>query len=106
MHKRSFEDKSIGDRTLPVWPQRFSEGIPNVSLVSEDGARLRVDDKTVINNDGVHAAVDYFRGPRFTVALVLAIARPGDTWRVFNTNGFKPPNDPAQWKQGTMRLRL
>jgi len=31
---------------------------------------------------------------------VLAIARPGELWRLFNTNDFKPPNDPAEWREG------
>ena len=61
------------------------------SLLSDDGAKLRIDDKLVIDNDGIHGAdaisaaatlsrgthrieVAYFQGPRFTVALVLAIA--------------------------------
>jgi hypothetical protein len=81
------------------------------------GRKSGIDDKLVINNDGDHAAiassaaatltrgshsiaVDYFQGPRFTVALVLAIARPGEPWRPFNTNEFKPPKDPAEWRQG------
>jgi hypothetical protein len=133
---------SIYTTTLNVWPQPFSEGFPNItdrfewfgieysgrfwvenggqyrfSLLADDGARLRIDDKLIINNDGVHPAiaasaaatltrgthriqVDYFQGPRFTVALVLAVEPPGETWHLFNTNDFKPPADPAEWKQG------
>jgi hypothetical protein len=128
--------------TLNVWPQEFSEGFPNItdrfewfgiaysgrfwiedggeyrySLLSDDGAKLKIDDRLVVDNDGVHGAaaasaaatlsrgmhriqVDYFQGPRFTVALVLAVARPGGPWRLFNTGDFKPPSDPAQWDQG------
>jgi PA14 domain len=127
---------------LNVWPQQFSQGFPNItdrfewfgiaysgrfwienggeyrfSLLSDDGAKLRIDDKLVIDNDGVHGAtaasaaatltrgthrieVDYFQGPRFTVALVLAVAAPGAPWRLFNTNDFRPPGDPTQWVQG------
>jgi hypothetical protein len=133
---------SVYTTMLNVWPQSFSEGFPGISdrfewfgieytgkfwieipgqyrfsLLSDDGAKLRIDGKLVINNDGVHAAiaasagatltrgshsiaVDYFQGPRFAVALVLAIARPGEPWRLFNTQDFKPPNDPAEWRQG------
>jgi hypothetical protein len=133
---------SVYTTMLNVWPQSFSEGFPNItdrfewfgieytgkfwveipgqyrfSLLSDDGAKLRIDGKLVINNDGVHAAiaasaaatltrgshsiaVDYFQGPRFTVALVLAIARPSKPWRLFNTSDFKPPNDPAEWQPG------
>lgn len=128
--------------TLNVWPQHFTEGFPSItdrfewfgieytgkfwieapgeyrfSLLSDDGSKLTIDDKLVIDNDGVHAAVatsaaatlsrgshrikvDYFQGPRFTVALVLAIAAPGEAWRVFDTRDFKPPGDPAEWRQG------
>lgn len=128
--------------TLNVWPQLFSEGFPNItdrfewfgieytgkfwietagqyrfSLLSDDGAKLTIDNKLVINNDGIHAAiavsaaatltrgahrikVDYFQGPRFTVALVLAVARPGEPWRLFSTNDFKPPSDPTEWREG------
>jgi hypothetical protein len=127
---------------LNVWPQEFSEGFPNItdrfewfgiaysgrfwieeggeyrfSLLSDDGAKLKIDDRLVVDNDGVHGAaaasaaatlsrgmhriqVDYFQGPRFTVALVLAVARPGGPWRLFNTSDFKPPRDQAQWDQG------
>ena len=133
---------SIYTTTLNVWPQAFSEGFPNItdrfewfgieytgkfwieapgqyrfSLLSDDGAKLQIDGKLVIDNDGVHGAVaasaaatltrgshsikvDYFQGPRFTVALVLAVARPGEPWRIFNTADFKPPNDPAEWREG------
>ena len=127
---------------LNVWPQEFSEGFPNISdrfewfgiaysgrfwiedggeyrfsLLSDDGAKLKIDDRLVIDNDGVHGAiatsaaanlsrgmhrinVDYFQGPRFTVALVLAVAHPGGPWRLFNTSEFKPPSDPTQREEG------
>ncbi len=52
---------------------------------------------------GVHEIrVEYFQGPRFTVALVLSIAGPGETWRIFNMNDFKPPKDPDQWETGKL----
>jgi hypothetical protein len=45
---------------------------------------------------GVHRIrVAYFQGPRFEVALILKIARPGEILRVFNTDDFKPPADAA-----------
>jgi len=133
---------SVYTNTLNVWPQHFTEGFPNISdryewfgieymgkiwiekagvyrfsLLSDDGATLRVDDKMVLNNDGMHAAmavsggatltrgahdvrVDYFQGPRLTVALVLAVAPPGEGWRIFDTTDFKPPKDPAEWQKG------
>jgi len=32
------------------------------------------------------------------VALVLSVKPPGEQWRVFNTNDFRPPSNPADWK--------
>lgn len=139
--------KSVGTiytRTLNVWPQRFDQGFPGItdrvewfaidytgrfwienaghyrfSLLSDDGARLRIDNKELIDNDGTHAPeaysasaslsrgvhtiqVSYFQGPRFTVALVLAIGAPGAPWRIFNTDDFPPPKDPTEWINGTI----
>ena len=34
------------------------------------------------------------------LALILGVARPGENWRVFSTNEFRPPRDPADWKYG------
>ncbi len=87
------------------------------ALVSDDGSKLYIDGHTVINNDGSHPArfldgtvnlaggihsirVSYFQGPRFQIALILAVSRPGGAWRVFSTNEFKPPANPADWKYG------
>jgi hypothetical protein len=81
-------------------------------LASDDGSKLYIDNKLVIDNDGVHAVetqlgsvalkpglhrirVSYFQGPRDGVALVLAVARPGQDWRIFNTRDFLPPHTPA-----------
>ena len=128
--------------SLNVWPQNFAQGFPNVddlfewfaieytgkfwiekegqyrfSLLADDGARLEVNNKLVIDNDGVHSAfaisagatlsrgvheikVEYFQGPRYTVALVLAIGIPGKPWRIFDMRDFKPPLDPALWVKG------
>ena len=133
---------SVYTSSLNVWPQSFSEGFPGLtdrnewfaivytgkfwiekggeyrfSLLSDDGATLKVDGKLVIDNDGIHRAaaasagaalsrgaheitVEYFQGPRFTVALVLAVQPPGEAWRIFNTNDFKPPGDPSEWRKG------
>ncbi len=130
---------------LNVWPQRFDEGFPGItdrfewfgidytgrfwieepgryrfSLLSDDGARLSIDDKELIENDGMHVPtaysasaflsrgvhtiqVSYFQGPRFTVALVLAIAPPGSHWRIFNIDDFLPPKDPSEWITGKTR---
>lgn len=135
---------NIYTTSLNVWPQNFNEGFPSISerfewfaieytgeiwiedtghyrfsLLSDDGAKLYLNDKVVIDNDGQHAAraitgsatltrgvhqikVEYFQGPRFTVALVLAISPPGSPWRIFNMNDFKPPNDPEQLREGAI----
>lgn len=79
------------------------------TLISDDGSKLIIDGHKVINNDGVHGpqrmdgAVQlaegvhsirlcYFQGPRFTIALMFGVLRPGEkTWRIFNTDEFKPP---------------
>ncbi|MDX2149234.1 MAG: PA14 domain-containing protein [Bryobacteraceae bacterium] len=128
--------------TLNVWPQSFTVGFPNVSdrfewfgieyrsklwiekpgkygfsLLSDDGATLDLNGKTIIDNDGLHAAeaisnsaeltrgvydlkVEYFQGPRFTVALVLAVAPPGEPWRILDMKNFKPPQDQEEWLKG------
>lgn len=128
--------------SLNVWPQSFDEGFPNVSdrfewfaieyigkvwiekaghyrfsLLADDGARLKLNNKLIIDNDGVHLAqavsgsatltrgiheitVEYFQGPRFRVALVLAVSPPGEPWRIFNMTDFKPPKDPEEWQKG------
>lgn len=133
---------SVYTSSLNVWPQKFDEGFPNISdrfewfaiqytgkiwienagqyrfsLLSDDGAMLKLNGKVVINNDGIHGpaavsgsarltrgvhnvTVEYFQGPRFTVALVLAVAAEGEQWRIFNMSDFKPPKDPEEWKKG------
>ncbi len=104
---------------LNVPPRDFSQGFPGVSerfewfairytgqifvprdgeyifyLLSDDGSKLIIDGKTVINNDGIHPPaeksgsiflkrglhkieVQYFQGPRYQVALVLSIFKNG-----------------------------
>jgi hypothetical protein len=78
------------------------------SLTSDDGSKLYIDGHEVINNDGIHAPVirtgrrelsrgvhtirvEYMQGPGDRVALVLAIAGPGEDFHVFDTNDFKLP---------------
>jgi hypothetical protein len=89
-------------------------GMYRFSLTSDDGACLSIDDQQIIDNDGQHPPetrfanlelkhgfhrlhVPYFQGPRDTVALMLRIAGPGETLRIFNTDEFKPPADPEDW---------
>ena len=131
---------SIYTSVLNVPPQRFDQGFPGVtkrfewfaidytarfwianpgtfrfSLLSDDGSKLYIDDRLVIENDGVHSVredlgsaelaagmhrirVSYFQGPRFEVALVLKVAAAGERFHLFNTDDFRPPPD-AQWTE-------
>lgn len=85
------------------------------ALTSDDGANLYIDSKLVIDNDGLHPPetrdasialeggihdirVSYFQGPRFHVALILQVSPAGEALRIFSTDEFKPPSDPATWK--------
>jgi hypothetical protein len=124
---------------LNVTPRGFRDGFPGVTgryewfgidysgrfwierpgpyrfeLTSEDGSRLYIDGRVIVNNDGIHGPetrigtapldggihqirVSFFKGTRDCVALVLRVAGPGEEWRVFSTDEFKPPPDPATW---------
>ncbi len=73
-------------------------------LLADDGARLFVDDRQIIDNDGVHPAialqvgieleagqhdlrVTYFQGPRTEIALQLFVTAPGGTEEIFRCTG-------------------
>jgi len=90
-------------------------GTYRFNMLSDDGAKLYIDDQVVIDNDGLHAPlwkdgsvdlagglhrirVSYFQGPKWAIALVLKVAGPGRQLRVFSTDEFKPPPDPGQWR--------
>jgi len=96
------------DYTGRIWIR--SAGVYYFRLLSDDGSKLYLDDKLVINNDGEHAPrpadgaielgvgihrieVGYYQGPRYGVALVLSVAPPGEGMRIFNVDDFKPPSD-------------
>ena len=84
------------------------------ALVSDDGSRLYIDDKLIVDNNGLHTIlqkegnvrlkvgvhqirVSYFQGPRYHVALLLGVSPPKENhFRPFDTDEFKPPSD-AQW---------
>ncbi|MBV9083738.1 MAG: hypothetical protein JOZ62_13750 [Acidobacteriaceae bacterium] len=88
-----------------------SPGAYKFALTSDDGSKFYIDHRTIIDNDGIHPPetviktvtlktgvheirVSYFQGPRYQVALMLYVSRPGDTtFRAFDTNDFKPPPD-------------
>jgi len=84
------------------------------ALLSDDGSKLYIDDQLIIDNDcqhppavmgagiilkgGLHRIrVSYFQGPRDCLALVLAVRGPGERWRPFSTDEFKPPSNPEDW---------
>ncbi len=77
-------------------------------LESDDGSRLEIDNRLLIDLDGVHPVakqtatitlsegwhsihVPYFQGPPVALALVLSIQPPGESMRPFNLNEFVPP---------------
>jgi hypothetical protein len=136
---------TIYTTSLRITPRSFLEGFPGITdrfewfaidytgrfwvehpglyrfrLLSDDGSKLYINDKMIIDNDEQHppAAIDgsahltrgvyrlrvsYFQGPRDKVALVLAVVRPGEeTWMIFDTNDFRPPADPTEWLPGTV----
>jgi len=102
------------DYTGRFWIQK--PGVYEFSLTSDDGAKLYIDARELIDNDGQHEPVtregrmnlsggihrmrvSYFQGPRYQVALVLKVAGPDDEeLRVFSTDEFKPPPHPEDWK--------
>ena len=84
------------------------------ALLSDDGSKLYIDDQLIIDNDCVHPPavmgagvilegglhrirVSYFQGPRDCLALILAVRSPGEPWRPFSTDEFKPPSNPEDW---------
>jgi hypothetical protein len=83
------------------------------ALTSDDGSRLYIDDRIVIDNDGIHPTatkegtvelafgvhrirVSYYQGPGFELALVLQVEAPFMPRRIFNTNDYKPPSTAVQ----------
>src|SRR5215469_5340138 len=130
---------------LNIPTRQFSEGFPGISgqaewfaidyrgrfwvknpgrykfsLTSDDGARLYIDGKLLLDDDGVHAAttvtgavdlaprmhtirVSYFQGPKYELALVLSVAAPNDKWRIFDMSRYVP--DPGELTEAeTKRL--
>lgn len=134
-------------KTLNIPPQDFLVGIPGVARVewfaidysgtiwiskagkyhfevlSDDGSRVYVDEKEIINNDGIHSPVArrgavslktgphklrvaYFQGPRQTIALVLTVQVPGsDEWKPFNTDDFQAPKGAQAGARGQVPPR-
>lgn len=144
--KRKKPVGTIYTTSLRVAPRNFRRGFPGMTdryewfaidykgrfwvetpgryrfeLLSDDGAKLYLNDKLVIDNDGLHSPmategsaeltrgvhnirVSYFQGPGDTVALVLKVASPeGEDWRVFDMDDFRPPPDKTEWTAGAVR---
>lgn len=76
-------------------------------LNSDDGSKLFIDGRLVINNDGGHPPraiegeillksgmhkieVQYFQGPKMGIALVLEIAREGKDFAILNMDSLAP----------------
>ena len=132
---------TIYAHTLNITPRRFDTGFPGTdriewfaiqytgrfwiehdgdysfTLLSDDGSKLFIDEKLVIDNDGIHPPlavtgsatltrgihhmrVDYFQGPRFDVALVLSVTPPGGQTKLFDTQDFRPPLDTTELTPG------
>jgi hypothetical protein len=86
---------------------------------SDDGSKLYIDQKLLIDNDGDHPSqarsstvnlsggihairLSYFQGPAAGIALMLSVSGPGDRrLRPFNTDNFRPPSNPDEWKYGS-----
>jgi outer membrane protein OmpA-like peptidoglycan-associated protein len=82
-------------------------GVYKFRITSDDGTRLYLDGKEVLENDGIHGpstkqcSVDltkglhkmrlsYFQGPREMIALVMEVAREGESYHTFETKNFAP----------------
>ncbi len=90
-------------------------------LISDDGSRLYIDDKVLIDNDhglgvwtgdtsvvlsgGMHTMrLSYFQGPvnHHYIELRLTVTAPGRrSGRPFNLNDFRPPGPNEPWTYGT-----
>ena len=130
---------TIFTTSLNVPPSNFEQGFPGITsrfewfaidytgkfwieqggwyafgLTSDDGSKLYIDGRVIIDNDGQHVPasckgavelapgvhtlrVSYFQGPRFQVALSLGVQRPGGSWQVFDTRDFTPGPNSAVW---------
>ncbi|MDD4964936.1 MAG: PA14 domain-containing protein [Gallionella sp.] len=83
-----------------------NEGMYNFRTVSDDGVILKIDNRVVIDDGGVHAPqsatgqvylnrgehnirVDYFQGPKYDLALQLFVTPSGQNEKLFDTRDFK-----------------
>ncbi|MGA2040038.1 MAG: PA14 domain-containing protein [Bryobacteraceae bacterium] len=78
------------------------------SLESDDGSILFIDERRVVDNDGVHSTtyasgrteltegmhhlrVAYYQGPRDEVALTLKVSPPKGDWKLFDIRDYRLP---------------
>jgi len=86
-------------------------GVYEFMLSSDDGSRLYINGKLVVDNDGVHATISrrshirlnagfhpieihYFQGPRHAIALQLHYKPPNETRRIIPPSVIFSPEDP------------
>jgi hypothetical protein len=99
------------DYRARVWIE--TPGMYEWALTSDDGSRLYIDERQVIDNDGVHAAqreqnrvelktgwhdlhVPYYQGPKYEIALQLEVKAPGSRkWRIFDVRDFQRKSELA-----------
>jgi len=80
-------------------------GLYNWRLVSDDGSRLWIDGKEIIDNDGIHAEAQveggselekglhkikvwFFQGPAMELGIQLFVTPPGQNEKIFNLKDF------------------
>ena len=91
-------------------------GTYGFKLISDDGSRLFIDDKLIINNDGIHAEspvgaslhlsdsihtfrLDYFQGPKYELALQLYWSIADSAEKIFPGKDFVlyTPKPASYW---------
>jgi|GEM_PF-829423 len=89
-----------------------TSGTYQFKVNSDDGSKLFVDNRLVVNNDGVHApqtkygsvylekgehdfVVEYFQGPRVLIALQVWWTPPGGREEIIPKDVFLMPRNPA-----------
>jgi hypothetical protein len=92
-------------------------GTYSFRLVSQDGSRLIIDGRTVVDDDGVHppvgapgtailsagrhaVEVQYFKGPHWRAALQLYCTVPGGREALFPDCGGLSLETPKKWTDG------
>jgi hypothetical protein len=88
-----------------------SAGVYRFAVTSGSGTKLYIDGELIVDNDGLHPPqakmtgvmlkrgihqirVSYFQGPGEAATLILQVAGPGEDWRIFSMDRFKPPPNP------------